>query len=146
MEEKSRGGSYTAALVADRVGLPDMRAPAPSARPTRTDRKPSLAFVIQFYPPDSFEGRLMGVMLRDSFDGSLLAALEKSVAKEGGLIEIIASRIGGVLYSRDNLHVGQEKIGSAPSLLFDEVSILPGKDSLATASAVMALLTDAFQH
>ena len=88
----------------------------------------------------------MGVMLSDGFDGSLLAALEKAVAKAGGLIKIIAPKIGGVTCSKNNLHAVDEKIGGAPSVLFDAVAILPGKDNLAKTAAAKAFLTDAHQH
>ena len=135
-----------AALVADRLGLADMPAAAPAARPTRTDLKPSPALSIQSNPPASFKGRVMAVMLSDGFDGKLLAALEASVAKAGGLIKIIAPRIGGVQCSKNDLHEVHEKIGSAPSVLFDAVAILPGKDSLATTPAALTFLTEAFQH
>jgi catalase len=135
-----------AALVADRLGLAAMPAPAPAAHPTRTDLQPSPALSIQSNPPDSFKGRVMGVMLSDGFDGSLLATLEKSVAKAGGLIKIIAPRVGGVLCSKNNLHEVHEKIGSAPSVLFDAVAILLGQDSLATTPAALTFLTEAHQH
>ncbi len=135
-----------AALVADKLGLADMPDPAPAARPTRMDLAPSAALSIQSNPPDSFKGRLMGVMLSDGFDGSLLAALEASVALAGGVIKIIAPRIGGVYCSNDNRHEVQEKIGSAPSVLFDAVAILPGSESLATTPAAVTFVTDAYQH
>ena len=135
-----------AAHVGNGLGLEAMPAPAPAARPTRTDLKPSPALSIQSNPPESFKGRVMGVMLSDGFDGSLLAALEKAVADAGGLIKIIAPRIGGVTCSKNNLHTVDEKIGGAPSVLFDSVAILPGKDSLATTAAAMAFLSDAHQH
>jgi catalase len=127
-----------AADVAARLGLAELPAPAPAARPTNTDLRPSKALSIQLNAPDSFHGRVMGVMLSDGFDGTLLAALEKSVTKEGGLIQILAPRIGGVLCSKDNLHKVDEKIGSAPSVLFDAVAILPGQDSLATMPPALA--------
>ena len=73
-----------AELVADRLGLAELPAAAPAARPTRTDLAPSQALSIQSNPPDSFKGRVMGVMLSDGFDGRLLAALEKAVAAAGG--------------------------------------------------------------
>jgi catalase len=85
-------------------------------------------------------------MLSDGFDGLLLAALEKAVVEVGGLIKIIAPRIGGVTCSKNNLHAVDEKIGGAPSVLFDAVAILPGQDSLATNAASKAFLTDAHQH
>lgn len=135
-----------AAIVADRLGLANMPAAAPAARPTRTDLKPSPALSIQSNPPNSFKGRVLGVMLSDGFDGSLLAALEKSVAKAGVLIKIIAPRVGGVLCSKNNLHEVHAKIGSAPSALFDAVAILPGEDSLATSSAALSFLAEAYQH
>ena len=135
-----------AALVGYGLGLEAMPAPAPAARPTRTDLKPSPALSIQSNPPGTFRGRVIGVMLSDGFDGSLLAALEKAVADTGGLIKIIAPRIGGVNCSKNNLHPVDEKIGGAPSVLFDAVAIFPGKDSLATTAAAKAFLTDAHQH
>ena len=135
-----------AALVANRLGLADMPAVAPAARPTRTDPKPSPALSIQSNPPESFKGRIMGVRHSDGFDGSRLMALEKAVAEADGLIKIIAPKIGGVTCSKNNLHAVHERIGGAPSVPFDAVAFLPGKDSLATAPAAKALLTDAHQH
>ena len=137
---------HMAEHVAEGLGLADFPAPAPAACPTRTDLKPSPALSIQSNPPKSFKGRVMGVMLSDGFDGSLLATLEKTVAEEGGLIKIIAPRIGGVTCSKDNLHAVDERIGGAPSVLFDAVAILPGTDGLATIAAAKTFLTDAHQH
>ena len=73
----------------------------------------------------------MGVILSDGFDG----AIARLTGKSGGCgrwpDQIIAPRIGGVSCSNDNLHPVHEKIGGAPSVLFDAVALLPGKDSLA---------------
>ncbi len=135
-----------ATAVADGLGITKLPPPAPAARPTRTDLKPSAALSIQLNPPGTFKGRVMGVMLSDGFDGSLLAVLEKAVAEAGGLIKIVAPKIGGVSCSKNNLHAVDEKIGSAPSVLFDAVAILPGTDSLATNPAARAFLTDAHVH
>ena len=123
-----------------------MPAPAPAAQPTRTYLKTSPALSIQSNPPGTFKGQVIGVMLSDGVDGLLLAALEKAVAEVGGLIKIIAARIGGVTCSKNNLHAVDEKIGGAPSVLFDAVAILPGQDSLATNAASKAFLSDAHQH
>lgn len=133
-------------LVADGLGLAELPAAAPSAGPMRTDLQPSPMLSIQSNPPESFKGRVMGVMLTDGFDGALLAALEASVADAGGLIKFIAPRIGGTFCSNDNLHAVDERIGSAPSALFDAVAILPGKDSLVTTPAALAFLNEAYLH
>jgi catalase len=132
--------------VADRLGISDMPKAAPAARPTRMDLKASPALSIQLNPPASFKGRMMGVMISDGFDGALLAALEKAVDAEGGLVRIIAPRIGGVMCSNDNLHVVTDQIGGAPSALFDAIAILPGVDSLATNPAAIDFLKDANVH
>jgi len=135
-----------AALVADKLGMAEMPAPAPAARPTRTDLKPSAALSIQSNPPGSFKGRVMGVMLSDGFDGALLAALEKAVAEAGGLVKIIAPAIGGVTCSKDNLHPVDERIGGAPSVLFDAVALILGADDLTAVPAAKAFLSDAHVH
>lgn len=131
-------------IVADRPGLADL--PAPAARPTRADLNPPTTLGIQSNPPDSLKGRVMGMMPRGGLDGSLLAKLMKSVAKAGGLVKVIAPRIGGVLSSRNTLHEVHEKIGSAPSVLFDAVDFLPGQDSLVPMPVAPAFLTQTCQH
>ena len=132
--------------VADRLGMADLPRPAPTMQATRLDLKPSPALSIQQNPPDSFKGRVLGVMLSDGFDGSLLAALEAELETTGGLVKIIAPAIGGVLCSKDNLHAVDERIGSAPSVLFDAVAVLPGRDDLTGNPAAVAFLMDSFTH
>lgn len=132
--------------AADRLGLLALPQPAPAARPTRMDLAPSPALSIQSNGPDSFEGRIMGVMLSDGFNGALLATLETAVTEAGGLLRFVAPRIGGVSCSNDNLHAVTDKIGGAPSVLFDAIAILPGSDSLAAMPAAVTFLRDAFVH
>lgn len=132
--------------AAEQLGLPALPQPAPTTQATRMDLAASEALSIQANSPESFKGRVMGVMLSDGFDGALLAALEKAVKQVGGLLRIIAPRIGGVLCSSNNLHPVTDKIGGAPSVLFDAIAILPGQDSLADNPAAVNFLSDAFVH
>ncbi len=132
--------------AADRMGIPEMPEPAPAAQPTLMDLKPSPALSIQSNPAESFKGRMMGVMISDGFDGALLAALEEAVADAGGLVRIIAPKIGGAACSNDNMHPVTDQIGGAPSVLFDAVAILPGADNLATTPAAIEFLQDAHVH
>ncbi|WP_104016946.1 catalase [Roseovarius nitratireducens] len=132
--------------AADRLGLPALPKPAPAARPTRMDLAASSALSIQNPPPDSFKGRIMGVLLSDGFDGAILAELEKAVEDEGGLLRFVAPQIGGVSCSNEHLHAVTDQIEGAPSVLFDAVAILPGKDSLASNSAAVDFVNDAFAH
>jgi catalase len=135
-----------AQAVAARLGLDVLPPPAPTTQVARTDLKPSIALSIQQNPPDSFKGRVMGVMLSEGFDGGLLAALEAAVAAAEGLIRVIAPAIGGVRCSNDNLHPVDERIGGAPSVLFDAVAVLPGRDDLAANPAAVDFVKDAFVH
>ena len=132
--------------AADRLGITEMPEPAPAAQPTRMDLEPSPALSIHANAPESFKGRLMGVMLSDGFDGALLKALEDAVQEAGGLVRVIAPKIGGAMCSKDNLHPVTDQIGGAPSVLFDAIAILPGQDTLAASSAAVAFLQDAFVH
>ena len=135
-----------ATLVAQRLGITDMPAAAPAARPTQTDLKPSKALSIQSNPPGSFRGRMMGVMVSDGFDGALLVALRHAVSQAGGLIKIIAPTIGGVTCSKAKLQAVDERIGGAPSVLFDALAVLAGHDDLATSPPAKAFVTDAYVH
>ena len=135
-----------AQAVAGRLGTDELPRPAPTTQVTRKELKPSAALSIQQNPPDSFKGRVMAVMLSDGFDGGLLAALEDAIATAEGLVCIIAPAIGGVRCSNDNLHAVNERIGGAPSVLFDAVAILPGRNDLAANPAAVAFVMDAFVH
>lgn len=132
--------------AAERLGISDMPAPAPAARPTMMDLQASPALSIQSNPPGDFMGRILGVMISDGFDGGLLKALEEAVTEAGGLLRVIAPKIGGAICSKDNLHPVTDQIGGAPSVLFDAVAILPGDDSLKASPAAIDFLQDAYVH
>ena len=132
--------------AADRLGILEMPKPPPAAMPTQTDLKPSSALSIQSPPPDSFKGRILGVLISDGFDGGMLMALKSAVEAEGGVVRIIAPRIGGAMCSNDNLHPVTDQLGGAPSVLFDAVAILPGTESLAKCPAAVDFLRDAHAH
>jgi catalase len=138
--------AWLAQDAADRLGLIDMPAPAPAARPTRMDLPASPALSIQLNAPIGFTGRTLGVMVSDGFDGALLAALDRAVTGAGGLLRLIAPRIGGAICSNDTLHPVTDQIGGAPSVLFDAIAVLPGDDRLTASPAAIAFLQDGYVH
>jgi len=117
--------STLAVQLADGLRLEIMPDPAPAARPTRSDLAPSFALSIQSNPPDSFKGRVLGLMISNSLDDSILKALQPAVAVEGSVIKLIAPKTGGARCSKDKLHPVDARIGRAPSVLFDAVAVLP---------------------
>ncbi len=130
----------------DRLGIADLPAPAPAAQPTQTDIEASPALSIQKMGEDSFQGRIMGVMISDGFDGTLLKALEQAVTDTGAVLRVVAPRIGGATCSKGDLHPVTDQIGGAPSVLFDAVAIIPGDDNLASSPAAIDFLNDAYVH
>ncbi|MES2666599.1 MAG: catalase [Pseudomonadota bacterium] len=132
--------------VADRLGIADLPDPAPAAQPTRKDLAPCRSLSIHLNPPESFKGRVIGVMVSDGVDAGLLARFRKATAAAGVLVKIIAPKIGGVTDSDGTLHAADERIGGAPSVLFDAVAIFPGNDTLATSKPAQDFLSDAYAH
>ena len=61
--------------LADRLGLATLPAPAPAAMPTQMDPAPSNSLSIALNPPASFKGRVIGVLVSDGTDATLLADL-----------------------------------------------------------------------
>ena len=135
-----------AKTAADKLGIAEMPKPPPAAQPTRSDLKPSAALSIQSPPPNSFKGRIMGVLISDGFDAGLLMALKSALEDEGGVMRIIAPKIGGAMCSNSHLHPVTDQLGGAPSVLFDAVAILPGDQSLAASSSAIDFLKDAYVH
>ena len=132
--------------VADRLGLATLPAPAPAAMPTQMDLAPSKALSIALNPPASFKGRVIGVLVSDGTDATLLADLRGAAHDAGVLVKIIAPKIGGVLDSEGTRHAVHERLGGAPSVLFDAVAILPGDDLLAASKPAQDFLSDAWAH
>ena len=132
--------------VADRLGLDQMPDAAPAALPTRMDLAPSKALSIQLNPPESFKGRMIGVLVSDGTDATVLAALRDAAADAGVLVKVIAPKIGGVADSAGTMHPVDERLGGAPSVLFDAVAILPGDDPLDTSKPAKDFLSDAHAH
>ena len=132
--------------VADRLGLAPLPKPAPAAQPTRMDLAPSKALSIQMNLPESFKGRVIGVLVSDGTDATQLADFMAAAQAAEVLIKVIAPKIGGVADSNGKLHPVDERLGGAPSVLFDAVAILPGADLLANSKPAQDFLSDAYAH
>ncbi|MCE6952133.1 catalase [Cereibacter sphaeroides] len=137
-----------AEAVAMGLGLPDLPPPAPAARPTRMDLPPSDALSILKNPPASFAGRTVGVLAGDGVEAGLLTGLDAVLDAEGAQMKLVAPRIGGITDSAGMLHPADERLGGGPSVLFDAVVVLPGRDAafLAANPAARDFLTDAHVH
>ncbi len=135
--------------VASGLGLGKMPKAAPAAVKPRTDLPKSTALSILENGPSTFAGRKVGALVTDGVNRSLVAALRKALEKEGAKLEIVAPAVGGVKASDGKTIEGDEKLGGGPSVLYDAVAILPGKDGgkmLAAMPAARDFAADAFAH
>lgn len=109
--------------------------------------------------PDSFMGRKMGILVTDGMDKAIFDAIVDAVKAEGGMVEIVAPKIGGVTASNGEVVEADQKIDGGPSVLYDAVALvlskdgadelcmmLPGRDFVANAYGhckFIAMTTDA---
>jgi catalase len=138
-----------AKAVANGLRLAEMPKPAPVAKPTRKDLKPSPALSILKNGPKSFAGRKVGVLATDGADADLLKALAAGLKKEGAMVKLIAPEVGGVKTSDGELHDADEKLEGGPSVLFDAVVLLTsddGVDKLTGRPAARDFVADAIAH
>jgi catalase len=122
-----------AETVAAGLGLDAVPAAHEPMVTPRTDLPPSEALSILRKGPDSFKGRKLGVVVSEGADGDLLDALVEAVAAEGAMLEIIATKVGGITTAQGKHVPAQQKIDGAPSVLYDAVAVL------ATAEAAKTL-------
>jgi catalase len=128
------------------IDLPEAAAPA---RPVIQDLPPSPALSIIQNGPQSFEGRKLGILVTDGADAPLLDALTSAVESRGGLVELIAPKVGGFTTSDGKVRPAKQKINGGPSVLYDAVVILISDDGavlLTAESTARDFVTDAFAH
>jgi len=134
--------------VADGLGL-ELPAATDPARPRVEGLAPSPALSIVANPPDTFEGRKVGVLACDGADAGILGALDAALGEEGARFEVIAPRVGGVMLSDGQMLPADQKYGGGPSVLYDAVVLLTSEESVAAVAedpTVRDFVADAFAH
>ncbi|AMV23343.1 Catalase C [Gemmata sp. SH-PL17] len=135
--------------VAKGLRLKEMPKPAPAAKMTRQDLKPSDKLSILKNGPKNFAGRKVGALVTDGVDAEILGALKKTLTAEGAVLALVAPEVGGVKDSAGTWHDADEKLEGGPSVLFDAVVVLPSKDgatALAQLPAARDFIADATAH
>ena len=135
--------------VADGLGLPKMPTAATPARKIITDLPPSPSLSIVQNGPKRFEGRKLGILVTDGVDTALLSALQEAVEAAGGIVELVAPKVGGVVCSDGTLMPAKQKVNGGPSVLYDAVAILPSAEGaalLAQEATAKDFVNDAFAH
>jgi catalase len=138
-----------AGYVAGRLGLADVPAAAPAARPVRDGLPASPALSILANGPDSFAGRKIGVLVTAGADAGVIAGLRDAAAAEQVTVEFVAPAIGGITASDGTPIEVSQQVEGGPSVLYDAVILLParaGAASLARNPAARDFVTDAYAH
>lgn len=92
--------------VADGLGLDEVpKAHEPACEPIN-DLPASDALSILKNGPDSFAGRKRGILVTDGIDDAVLDGLKDAVSAAGGIVEIVAQKVGGVARLEAHTHRG----------------------------------------
>ncbi len=135
--------------VAQGLRLKKMPEKADAAKPTRMDLAPSPALSILKNQKPTLKGRKVGCLVSDGVDGKLISALRSAIKAEGGMLKLVAPRVGGIETSQGEWLEGDEKIDGGPSVLFDAVVIAVSEQvatQLANEATARDFVADAYAH
>lgn len=133
--------------VANDLGIEKMPDACGSAVPV-LDLKPSSKLSILDNNPHLLEGRKVGILISDGVDGTLLKKLLHSLTQAQASFNLICPKIGGATLSDGKKIAGNEKIGGAPSCLFDTIILFvhADDDAVAKNAKTFEFLNDAYLH
>jgi len=121
--------------VADGLGIDLPGAPAAAAKTIDMQPSPALGIIAKSLP--TLQGRVIGILLGEGFDSALVAKIRKLAESAGASVKLVAEKIAGV----------DGQLAGTPSLIFDAVAILIGKDDALRANAdAQDFARDAFGH
>ena len=139
----------TAARVADGLGYEGPITKTETAVSARTDLKPSPMLSILAKTKPSLKGRIVGCLVADGTDPTLVTALEAEATAVGAQLKVIAPKVGGAKGSDGGLIRADFQLAGGPSVLFDSVALVlsaEGADMLVREAAAVAFVHDAFSH
>ncbi|UTP40815.1 catalase [Phenylobacterium sp. LH3H17] len=135
------------ARVADGLGMKPPKAAPAAVAPRDMELSPALSILEKAIP--TFKGRKLGLLVGDGGDAKLVKALQTAVEADGGVVRIVAEKIGGVTLSDGSVMAVDFKVDGGPSCLFDAVAIVvdeAGGARLAGMAAAQAFVKDAYGH
>lgn len=99
--------------------------------------------------PRRFEGRKLGILVTDAADAAIVNELQSAILEAGGVVEIIAPKIAGVMLDDETTLPAQQKIDGGPSVLYDAVAIVVSEEGAALLkkdAPTRDFISDAFAH
>ena len=139
-----------ASEVAAGLGMADLPPPAITAIPARTDLPPSDGLSILKSAVNTFEGRVLGVLVMDGFDADTLGELSAAALDVGASVQVVAIQAGGAVDATGGHCKADHALRGGKSVLFDAIAILGGGDGadggLPLFPPLRDFLSDAHTH
>jgi catalase len=135
--------------VADGLGMPGKITKVATTVPAREDLPQSPALSILKKATKSLEGKLIGCLVADGSDTSVVANLTRAAAKQGCKVKVIAPKIGGAKAKDGTVIPADFQLAGGPSVLFDCVFLAlsaEGTAALLNEAAAVAFVHDGFAH
>jgi len=137
-----------AGRVALGLGL-DQMPNAPQAAAIVKEMPPSPALRTIGKMKDTLQGRLIGILIAEGSDITVINSLKRAVIKAGANVKIVGPKIGGAKLSDGSIHVVDGQLAGTPSVIFDAIAIVlsnEGAKLLSTESAAIDFVRDAYGH
>jgi catalase len=97
----------------------------------------------------TLEGRTVGALIADGSDGAILKQLQAAVTKAGGVLKVVAPKVGSIKLKDGTDIKADGQLAGTPSVLFDAVAIIlsnEGTAMLLKEAAAVQFVMDAFGH
>jgi catalase len=134
--------------VADGLAL-DKLPPAPQAKVAPVDMPASPALQIIGKMKKTLDGRVVGLLVNDGSDATLVKALKAAAEAAGATVKVVAPKVGGAKLSDGEKLAADGQLAGTPSINFDAVAIALGAEGaaqLAKEAAAVDFVRDAFGH
>jgi catalase len=135
--------------VANGLGMQEKIERVATTVPARQDLPESPALSILKKAKKSLQGKLIGCLVADGTDATVVASLKKAATKAGADLKVIAPKIGGAVSKTRAVIEADFQLAGGPSVLFDCVFLAlstEGASTLMTEAAAVAFVHDAFAH
>jgi catalase len=133
--------------VAAGLAMPLPAAAKPAAPVQELEPSPKLSIVANMHK--SLEGRTVAVLIADGSDAAALVKLKGEVTKAGGVLKVIAPKVGAVTLKDGTAVKADGQLAGSPSVMFDAIALNLSKEgtaSLLKEAAAVQFVMDAFGH
>ncbi len=133
--------------VAAGLGMTELPPPARTAvEPIEMDPSPAVQIIGKM--KDTFDGRVLGILIDDGSDAGTIDALRNAAQEAGGMVKLVAPRLG-VGLDNDERVTACGQLAGTPSVLFDAVALVLSDGAgtkLAKNAAAVDFVRDAYGH